>query len=272
MSYEDTMKTQIPLYCASVAASICTTSAFAKEAELQDMSDPLAVYTQGGVGITDKGFNIKIGQSYDTGSASTMAMNVIEIKGIAGETLGVRDDDEAKYQSVDDSIDSFRLRNFKVDLNDGRGSQLDISYNKDKDTFTGSYSLIQALPRMGPLNFYPLAGVGLDVMNSESSAYQGPDAGSGYTFPGTFAVVGVYSKLKVTDKIWLNYNPMYMVTLSGATWYKDGIYAGDRDILAHEFAASYQISPRSNIRYFANWSDKVNFGSGDHRIEYNYQF
>ena len=32
--------------------------------QLQDMSDPLAVYTQAGFGITDKGANIKIGQTY----------------------------------------------------------------------------------------------------------------------------------------------------------------------------------------------------------------
>ena len=35
-------------------------SATAEENELQDMSDPLAVYTQAGVGVSDKGINFKV--------------------------------------------------------------------------------------------------------------------------------------------------------------------------------------------------------------------
>jgi hypothetical protein len=50
------------------------------------MSDPLAVYTQGGLGASDKGLNLKVGQSYDTGNPETMAMNIIEVKGIAGNS------------------------------------------------------------------------------------------------------------------------------------------------------------------------------------------
>ena len=34
--------------------------------ELQDMSDPLAVYTQAGLGYTDKGLNLKVGKAYDS--------------------------------------------------------------------------------------------------------------------------------------------------------------------------------------------------------------
>ncbi|TOA32346.1 hypothetical protein CGK30_16335, partial [Vibrio parahaemolyticus] len=61
-------------------------------------------------------------------------------------------------------------------------------------------------------------------------------------------------------------------TLSGSSQYKDAYYAGEDNILTHEFALSYQINPRANIRYFANWNEHVNFGDGDHRIEFNYQF
>ena len=39
-----------------------------EEKDVQDMSDPLAVYTQVGGGLTDKGANFKFGQTYDTGS------------------------------------------------------------------------------------------------------------------------------------------------------------------------------------------------------------
>ena len=60
-------------------------NALAEEAEkeVQDMSDPLAVYTQAGMGLTDKGINIKVGQTYNSGDPEVMAMNVIEVKGIA---------------------------------------------------------------------------------------------------------------------------------------------------------------------------------------------
>lgn len=234
--------------------------------EVQDMSDPLAVYTQAGLGITDKGVNIKIGQTYDSGKENVAAMNVVEIKGFGGDVLGIRDNDDALFGAVDDSIDSFRFRNFQANMTNGRGNQLDISYSIDKKAMDASYSILQALPKMGPVNFYPLAGAGVTVANN----YSGDN--EGYEIPGTFTVVGMYAKVALTDKIWINYNPMYMHTLSGSDTYKDTYFGNDSGILAHEFAISYQITPRSNIRYFANWNEKVDFADGDHRIEYNYQF
>ncbi len=103
-----------------------------------------------------------------------------------------------------------------------------------------------------------------------------PDTGSetklGYMIPGTFAMVGMYSSFHFTDSIWLNYNPMYMHTLSGADKYTKGGFYGESSVLNHEVALSYQINPRANVRYFANWNDKVRFSEGDHRIEFNYQF
>ncbi len=234
--------------------------------DVQDMSDPLAVYTQAGLGITDKGVNIKIGQTYDSGKENVAAMNILEIKGFGGDVLGIRDNDEALYGSVDDSIDSFRLRNFQANITNGRGSQFDMSYNVDKDALDASYSILQALPKMGPINLYPLAGAGVTVAND----YSGDNVG--YEIPGTFTVVGMYAKVALTDKIWINYNPMYMHTLSGSDTYKETYFGNESGILAHEFALSYQITPRSNIRYFANWNEKVDFADGDHRIEFNYQF
>ncbi|MFA0084620.1 hypothetical protein [Vibrio sp. 10N.261.51.F12] len=225
------------------------------EDDLQDMSDPLAVFTQIGAGYTNKGINLKVGQTYDTGKETTAAMNIIELKGIGGEALGWSD-------TANDSIDSFRFRNFGVDLTNGRGNQIDIAYDLNNESGTASYSLIQALPQYGPLNLYPLAGAGVSFAN---------DADSGYHVPGTFAVVGAYSKLAITDNIWLNYNPMWMTTLSGSQEYMDNGMAGGGNVLTHEFSASYQINPRLNIRYFANWSEHTSLENGDHRIEVNYQ-
>ena len=261
-----TMNKALPLSLLSLVATITSFSSIAEEqaSEVQDMSDPLAVFTQGGVGITDKGLNLKVGQTYDSGKENVAAMNVFELKGIGGEMLGFRDNDEPMYGSVDDSIDSFRLRNFQANIKNGQGRQLDMTYDVDSETLNASYSILQALPQIGGfLNLYPLAGAGVTVQNTEDD---------GYEIPGTFTVVGMYSKVALTDKIWINYNPMYMHTLSGSDTYKNGNFAGDNNILTHEFAISYQLTPRSNIRYFANWNEKVDFADGDHRIEYNYQF
>ncbi|MEH6454351.1 MAG: hypothetical protein V7782_15075 [Psychromonas sp.] len=247
-------------------------SAFTEEQpELQDMSDPLAVFTQAGAGYTDKGINLKIGQTYDTGSDITMGMNIIEVKGIAGELTGFSSGNER-----DDSIDSLRFRNFTVDLTNGRGKQIDVNLAFTDEAGaqgTASYSFIQALPKMGPVNLYPLAGAGVAFGES----FDPLDAGAGaaqdrWDLHGSFYVVGLYSKVEITDKWWFNYNPMYMGTISGSDTYKNAGLDGDDTLLLHEVVLSYQINARTNVRYFANWSENKNFSSGDHRIEANYQF
>ncbi|WP_164684032.1 hypothetical protein [Vibrio maerlii] len=258
-----------------VSASLaCVSAATFADDSVQDMSDPLAVYTQAGAGYSDKGLNLKFGQTYDTGSDTTMGMNVLEVKGIAGDAIGFRDNDKAKFGSVDDSIDSVRFRNFTVDLTNGRGAQVDLNYNFDKNQGSASYSFIQALPKFGPVNLYPLAGLGLAAGDPLADPSREGEAQlrDRFDMHGTFYVAGMYAKVEITDKIWLNYNPMYMGTISGSDVYKDNGFAGDDSIMTHEFAVSYQINPRLNVRYFANWDEDVDFDDGDHRIEFNYQF
>ncbi len=240
------------------------------EGGIQDMSDPLAVYTQFGMGATNKGINIKIGQSYDPGVPATMAMNIIEVMGAMGETLGWDGSGQR-----DDSINAFRFRNFKVDTTNGRGSQIDVNFNLDKNFMadqTGdvSYSIIQALPKMGAFNFYPLAGVG--VAFGENVLEDDGTIDSGYSVMGTFGLVGMYAKFAVTDKFWLNYNPFWLSSLSGSDLYKDNAYGPEEDtLLTHEFIVSYQFTPRFNIRAFANWNENTDLSNGDHRVEFNYQ-
>ncbi|MGF1801438.1 hypothetical protein L4D11_12250 [Vibrio gigantis] len=257
-----------------VTAIICTPNVTKAEELVQDMSDPLAVYTQAGAGYSDKGLNLKLGQTYDTGSDTTMGMNVLEIKGIAGDAVGFRDNEQAKFGSVDDSIDSVRFRNFTVDLTNGRGAQVDVNYNFDTNQGSASYSFIQALPKLGPVNLYPLAGAGIAAGEplTDKSRTGSDELHDRYDMHGMFYVAGMYAKIEITDKIWLNYNPMYMGTISGSDTYKNGAFYGDDSIMTHEFAASYQINPRLNVRYFANWNEEVDFEDGDHRIEFNYQF
>ncbi len=253
------------------ALLLSSTGLNAQEQEVQDMSDPLAVYTQGGAGYTDKGLNLKIGQAYDTGSDTTAAMYVLELKGFWGDTLGWSDD-----AKVDNSIDAFRFRSFEVDLTNGRGTQIDMTYNLDashlaEESGDISYSFIQALPKFGAINLYALAGAGLSFGNNVLEDDGRID--SGYSVYGTFAVVGLYGKLTITDDIWLNYNPMYVMALSGSNLYKDHAFGMNNDkVLLHELSASYQVNPRLNIRYFANWHQYNSFSDGDQRIEFNYQF
>lgn len=246
--------------------SICA----AEEKEVQDMSDPLAVYTQAGVGVTDKGINLKIGQTYDTGNPTTAGMNIIEVKGIYGDVFGWRGDNKTT-----DSIDSFRFRNFTTNLSNGTATQIDANYNlrgnlAAEETLDVSYSFIKALPPQGKFTFYPLAGVGVSV--GENALEDDGSIDSGYSTMGVYGLIGMYSKFTITDKIWINYNPFWLSTIAGSDNYKDNYYGLDQShILTHEFVVSYQINPRMNLRYFANWNENVDFFDGDQRIEFNYQ-
>ncbi|SEG44232.1 hypothetical protein [Vibrio hangzhouensis] len=254
------MKKAIAL--ATVLVSTNFVAIASEDSQVQDMSDPLAVYTQLGGGITDRGLNFKMGQTFDTGSETTMGMNVLEIKGALGETLGFRDD-------ANDSVDSMRFRRFQADMTNGRGMQIDANYDFNAEAGSLSYSFIQALPKFGPVQFYPLAGVGVAFANNALG--DNGEVISGYSVPGTFGLVGTYTKIEITDKIWLNYNPMWMTTLSGSTLYTEAGFNGESSVLAHEVAASYQFTPRFNVRYFANWTEYSQFKDGEHRIEFNYQ-
>lgn len=238
--------------------------------EVQDMSDPLAVYTQIGFGTTNKGLNLKVGQAYDTGIATTAGMNVIEVKGIYGDALGWESDSKTT-----DSIDSFRFRNFSVDLSSMSAMQIDANYNLNAnlvadESMDVSYSFIKALKPMGRFTFYPLAGVGASL--GENTLEDDGSRDSGYSIMGAYGLVGMYAKVTINDKIWLNYNPFWLTTIGGSDNYKDHYYGLNQShILTHEFAASYQINPRMNLRYFANWNENVDFVDGDHRLEFNYQ-
>ncbi len=245
----------------AVSAVACVSVASESDA-VQDMSDPLAVYTQVGMGYTDRGLNLKLGQTFDTGNENTMGMNVFELKGMIGETFS-RDD------AATNSVDSVRFRRFGADLTNGRGSQIDANYDFANESGTLSYSIIQAMPQVGPIQFYPLVGVGTAFGNN----IVGDDGEvvSGYSIPGTFAVIGTYGKLVIGENIWLNYNPMWMSTLSGSDTFVNHGMSGESELLAHEFAVSYQINPRLNVRYFANWTEHDDFMGGEHRLEVNYQ-
>ena len=233
--------------------------------ELKDMSDPLAVYTRAGIGVTNRGINLKFGLEYKTDNANDNAMHVLEIKGIGGDVIGW-DGDYVRSNSVD----SLRYRNLSVNKTNGRGTQIDITYDRHRESGTLSYSLLQGLPKWNGFNFYPLLGVGLSYANN--ALQDDGSIHSGLSIPGAFAVVGMYGKYTVNDNIWLNYNPFWSTGLVGSDIFMDHGFEGHSSVLTHEATISYKLSPRSNIRYYANWSEYIDFNDGAHRIEYNYQF
>ena len=232
---------------------------------LEDMSDPLAVYTRGGIGFTNKGLNIKIGIQYKSDDVNTQVMNVLEIKGFAGDTVGW----DGPYERSN-SVDSLRYRNFSLDKTNGSGTQIDITYNLHSESGVASYSFMQGFPRWNGFNFYPLLGVGVAYANN--ALQDDGSTQSGLSIPGALAVVGLYGKYTVNDNIWINYNHFWSVGLVGSDLFMDHGFEDHSSILTHEAALSYKLTPRSNIRYFGNWSEYTDFKDGTHRIEYNYQF
>ncbi|WP_420896013.1 hypothetical protein [Vibrio neptunius] len=253
-----TNKKYLTLWALLSYSSFCSASADEGTDDVVDMSDPMAIYSQAGAGLSNKGLNLKIGNTYNTGSDTQLGMNIIELKGVLGEAVGW---DGSSVR--DDSIDSLRLRNFTVDTTNGRGTQIDININAATDSGSASYGFIQALPEIGPFKLYPLAGLGVSIESDDEM---------GYLIPGTYGLVGMYGKFEISDKLWLNYNPFWLSTLSGSDTYKETGMQGSDTVFTHELAVSYQFTPRFNVRAFANWSDNVNFSDGNHRLEFNYQF
>ncbi|MGR5094094.1 hypothetical protein ACPV5O_15295 [Vibrio maritimus] len=252
------MKTINSVKVATIASILSLAFNTAVAEDYQDMSDPLAVYSQAGVGVTNKGLNFKFGQAYDTNNESTMAMHVLEAKGLAADTLGLKGND---------SFDSLRYRHFNVNMQNGIGSQVDINWDFNQKLGSASYSMIQALPAMGAIQLYPLAGIGVNIADVDSALLvdeREPFGSIGYAIPSSFGLLGFYSKIEISDQVWLNYNPMYTTQLGGVEALSS-LYGWQ-----HEVAASYQIDTQSNIRAFWNFGEAIN--GTDFRVEYNYQF
>ena len=138
----------------------------AKDDGLADMSDPRAVFSMAGFGVTNRGINLKLAKSYDTGSPDKMAMNLIEVKGIFSDTLGWEDYSTNPAKDATNGVDSMRVRNLSVNPNTGTGAQIDLTYDFNNEAGGLSYAILQALPAWGKFNVLPLAGAGIAVANN----------------------------------------------------------------------------------------------------------
>ena len=55
-----------------------------------------------------------------------------------------------------------------------------------------------------------------------------------------FGTIGMYSRVIITDKIWFNYNPIWMTSIAGADNYMKNTYGLDASsVFTHEVSLSY---------------------------------
>ena len=254
----------------AVALSTLAATSFAAENEApKDMSDPMAIYTSGGISYGTNGLNLKMMKTLDTGSATDLSALIVEVK-----DMNFHDNNDSvrgKERSSDPS--ELRLRKFDVDMTTGRGISYDIVQNLDKTPSEevlnkqgmASIGMMQALPLVkGVWTAYPIIGAGL---------WYGEDEQDGIETSGMSLNFTMYNKFQVTDKIWLNWNLTYMQGIYGKDSFKDNMNSAD-DSLSHEFIASYQIDPTNNLRLWYNNSQKnfTNDDTGETRLEFNHQF
>ncbi len=251
----------VKLTGALVMSGIAATSFAAEtEKEVQDMSDPMAIYTSGGISYGTNGLNLKMMKTLDTGSKTDLSAIIVEIK-----DMDFADDGDVRHGTERSSAPSnLRLRKFDVDMTTGRGISYDIMHNTDKDAGMLSVGVMQALPINSFWTAYPILGAGV---------WYAEDEQNGIDVPGVTLNLTMYNKFTVTDKIWLNWNLTYAEGIFGKEEFKDDRNSAS-DSLVHEFIASYQIDPRNNLRLWHNTSqDKMNEDdTGETRLEFNHQF
>ena len=262
----------------AVALTSLAVTAVAAEAEkdAKDMSDPMAIYTSGGISYGTNGLNLKMMKTLDTGSPTKLSALIVEAK-----DMDFADDGDTRHGTERSSgVSNLRLRLFNVDMTTGRGLSYDIiqnldntgdqarNVNPDSDVLNkmgmASIGMMQALPKVGFWQAYPIVGAGL---------WYGEDADEGIDTSGVSLNFTMYNKFTVTDKIWLNWNLTYMHGIFGSDNFKGSMNSAD-DSLSHEIIASYQIDPRNNLRLWYNASQKQfnDDNTGETRLEFNHQF
>ncbi len=215
-----------------------------KETEVADMSDPMAIYTM-------------VGGSYGNSGADFKFMKTLESDNPTGGRALIG---EAKGGFKGDELFSdYRLRYFEADFKTGRGNSIDVMYNSASERGTVTTGIMQALPLTEKFTLYPIVGAGLAFSQDELQ---------GINSPGAFLNFTLYSKYQLTDKIWFNYNPSYNHGIYGADTFKDNLKGEEG--LNHEFIASYQINPISNVRAYYN-VNQANLDDGVWKLEYNRQ-
>jgi len=254
----------------TIFAPLCfLPQAFAQETEneVQDMSDPLAVFTQLGASYGTNGINLKLGKTLDTKSATDMSMILVEVKGLYGEHMKNEGSSALHPEAANDGISELRFRKFDVDMTNGRGLSMDFIHNFDTNSGTASLGMIQALPKIGIWQAFPIIAAGVEY--NDGSQRSETNESSGLHSDFVFASFTLYNKFQITETIWANYNPVYSQAIFGDDHYTDNLKGSNG--LSHEFALSWQMTPKQNFRLWYNASQNQ-FEDGDFRLEYNQQF
>ena len=244
----------------ALSALAATSFAVENEKEAADMSDPMAIYTMGGVSYGTNGINLKMMKTLDTGSATDLSALIVEVK----DMDFVNDGEERHGKMRSASPSNLRIRKFDVNMTNGLGLSYDIMQNLDgRKPGVAMVGAMQALPQIGFWQAFPILGAGL--MYGE--------ADNGINMDGVLLNFTMYNKFTVTDKIWLNWNIVYNEGIYGSEDFKNSMNSAS-DSMSHEFIASYQINPRNNLRLWYNVSHDyiTNDKTGETRLEYNRQF
>ncbi|MCL1094679.1 hypothetical protein [Shewanella kaireitica] len=249
-------------------ASLVSSSAFAADVA---QSSTLAT----GIGFDNYGAKVKV--QYNSESADSISKSIIEIKGVAGDSLGWVDKDQG---IADNSIDSVRIRMFNNDKGSGLGSYFDANYDVNSQALDASANA-SWLYQNDRIKIVPYIGLGLTIENGYIGAVPNPETGEmtpaagyveGYTLPGAYAEVGVYAEVQLVDKLTFMYNPEWRSSIGGKDSYVDTYYNGESNIFHNELRLTYQINKHFDIQYSSEWNAEQGYSDAVRGIEFNYYF
>ncbi|MFA0438919.1 hypothetical protein BCU70_09455 [Vibrio sp. 10N.286.49.C2] len=246
---------------AILIASLASTSALAA-----DNTDTSSV--SAGIGFDNYGASVKV--QFDDQSEASQTKGIVEIKGIAGDSLGW-----AGSSDRDNSIDSVRARYFNTDNASHFGTYFDTEYDVASEKLDLSANVTWQY-QYKRFEILPYAGVGLTVLNGElpleEYGYPVDDHVTGYTLPGTYGQVGAYAKVALLDNLDFMYNPEWRSTLSGAAGYTNHYYKGKDSQFTNELRLTYQITTNLDVQYHEKWDSEQNYSDATRGFEFNYKF
>lgn len=240
-----------------ITAATLSTGAMANE---YNISTGVATGTDG------LNFNVELDRNDDT----AMSFYRLDAKGVYGEALGWNSDD-----NQDDSIDTLRVRMGEIHNDSKMGMYMDAEYDRDIERLDASAGIIGEI-KTKQLTIRPFATFGLVAQNTIESI--GPaEVEAGYTIPGTYATVGAYTEYQVTERVSVQYNPLWKTAVSGKSHHTEHGFIDNKDkghgsILINEFAIAYKINTQVKLQYVAEWDQHTSLSDGEQMIELKYQF
>ncbi|MCF4176859.1 oligogalacturonate-specific porin KdgM family protein [Vibrio sp. McD22-P3] len=244
-----------------LSLALLATSTLAAENQVASVS--------AGIGFDNYGASLKM--QYEKNSESNVTKGIMELKGIAGSSIGWSNSNER-----DDSIDSFRARFFSNNASSGIGGYLDTNYDVEKEAANVSGN-ISFLYKYHKLEVLPYAGLGLSIVNGELPLEENgypvdDDHVTGYTMPGSFGQVGIYFSYDITDKLNFTYNPEYRTTLGGSESYVNNYFDGDSYQFYNEVRLGYRINQQWDMKYHIEWYSNQSDVDAINGVEINYHF